>query len=112
MKTLIEKSIEIYGMGHPDTKTVFKIEDITLPENPTDQQIIESKEKEMNNKRILKDVRFKSLVVISGRTLTICFNYTENGEEKSGKLPIKIIKSDSELVIKQFILTEINNSLV
>ena len=110
MKQLIEKSIEIYGMGHPDIKTVFKIEDITLPENPTEEQITESKEKELNNQLILTDIFFKSLTKISGRTLTVRFKYMENEEEKSGKIPIKIIKSDNEETIKQFILTEIRNS--
>jgi len=28
-KELIVKSIEIYGMGHPDTKTVFHLNEIS-----------------------------------------------------------------------------------
>ncbi len=89
MKTLIEKSIEIYGMGHPQTKTVFNIE------------------KEIER----KDLRFKSLTTISGRKLTVWFKYTENDIESNDKLPMTIIKSEDETEIKDFILTQINNYL-
>jgi hypothetical protein len=89
MKTLIEKSIEIYGMGHPQTKTVFNIE------------------KEIER----KDLRFKSLTTISGRKLTVWFKYTENDIESNDKLPMTVIKSDNETEIKDFILTQINNYL-
>jgi hypothetical protein len=89
MKTLIENSIKIFGMGHPQTKTVFNIE------------------KEIER----KDLRFKSLTTISGRKLTVWFKYTENDIESNDKLPMTIIKSDNETVIKDFILTQINNYL-
>jgi hypothetical protein len=88
-KTLIEKSIEIWGMGHPKTKTVFNIE------KETDRM----------------DIRFKPLTTISGRKLTVWFKYTENNVEILDKLSTKIITSDDEQVIKDFILTEINNKL-
>jgi hypothetical protein len=89
MKILIEKSIEIYGMGHPQTKTVFNIE------------------KEIEK----KDLRFKSLTTISGRKLTVWFKYTENNIESNDKFPMTVIKSDNETEIKDFILTQINNYL-
>jgi hypothetical protein len=89
MKTLIEKSIEIYGMGHPQTKTVFNIE----------------KEEDRNH------MRFKSLTTISGRKLTVWFKYSENDVEIKDKLQMTIVKSDDENTIKDFILAEINNSL-
>jgi len=89
MKTLIEKSIEIYGMGHPDTKTVFNIE----------------KEEDRNH------LRFKSLTTISGRKLSVHFKYSEDDKEIQDKLQLVIPKSDDENTIKDFILTEINNSL-
>jgi hypothetical protein len=89
MKILIEKSIEIYGMGHPQTKTVFNIE------------------KEIER----KDLRFKSLTTISGRKLTVWFKYTENDIESNDKLPMTVIKSDNETEIKDFILTQIKNYL-
>ncbi len=88
-KTLIEKSIEIWGMGHPETKTIFNIE---------------KEEDKMH-------MRFKPLTAISGRTLTIWFKYTENNVEILDKVSTKIITSDDEQVIKDFILTEINNKL-
>jgi hypothetical protein len=89
MKTLIEKSIEIYGMGHPNTKTVFNIE----------------KEEDRNH------MRFKSLTTISGRKLSIHFKYTENDTEIQDRLQMTIIKSEDEAEIKDFILSEINNKL-
>jgi hypothetical protein len=89
MKTLIESSIEIYGMGHPDTKTVFNIKDETERSN----------------------MRFKSLTTISGRKLTVNYKYTENDAEVADKLQMVIVKSDDEQVVKDFILAEINNKL-
>ena len=89
MKTLIENSIEIYGMGHPDTKTVFNIE----------------KEEDRNH------MRFKSLTTISGRKLTVWFKYSENDVEIKDKLQMTIVKSDDENTIKDFILAQINTYL-
>jgi hypothetical protein len=89
MKTLIENSIEIYGMGHPDTKTVFNIE----------------KEEDRNH------LRFKSLTTISGRKLTVWFKYSENDVETQDKLQMTIVKSDDENTIKDFILAQINTYL-
>jgi hypothetical protein len=90
MKTLIEKSIEIYGMGHPDTKTIFNIE----------------KEEDRN------DMRFKSLTTISGRKLTVHFKFEENEVESSDKLQMVIPVSDDEIIIKDFILNKINEYLL
>jgi hypothetical protein len=89
MKTLIENSIEIYGMGHPDTKTVFNIE----------------KEEDRNH------LRFKSLTTISGRKLTVWFKYLENDVETQDKLQMTIVKSSDENTIKDFILAQINTYL-
>jgi hypothetical protein len=89
MKTLIENTIEIYGIGHPETKTVFNIKN----------------EGERNH------VRFKPLTVISERKLTIWFKYTENEKEYSDNILLTIIKSNDENEIKEFILNEINNKL-
>jgi hypothetical protein len=89
MKTLIENSIKIFGMGHPDTKTVFNIE----------------KEEDRNH------LRFKSLTTISGRKLTVSFKYTEDGVEAQDKLQMTIVKSSDENTIKDFILAQINTYL-
>lgn len=89
MKTLIEKSIIIRGIGHPETKTVFSIEN----------------ESERNHRR------FTSLTAISGRKLSVFFKYEEDGVESSDKLQLSIITSDSEDDIKSFILQQINDYL-
>jgi len=89
MKTLIENSIQIYGMGHPETKTVFNIK------NESERQ----------------HMRFKSLTKISGRKLSVFFDYDENDQKKSNKLQLVITKSEDENVIKQFIVDEINKIL-
>lgn len=89
MKTLIEKSIDIRGIGHPETKTVFSIE----------------------NEFERESSRFKSLTAISGRKLSVFFKYEEAGVEKSDKLQISVISSNSEDDIKSFILQQINDHL-
>jgi hypothetical protein len=89
MKTLIEKSIEIYGMGHPDTKTVFNIE----------------------NENDKNHFRYKSLTVISGRKLTVHFKYNENDKEIGDKIQLSIPRTSDENEIKEFILNEINSKI-
>jgi hypothetical protein len=86
MKTLIENSIKINGIGHPDTKTIFDTED-------------------------KKTFRFKPLTDISGRKLSVHFKYSEDDKEIGHKVQMVIPKTDSEEEIKEFILTQINNSL-
>lgn len=104
MKTLIQKSIEIYGMGHPDTKTIFHLNEVNPPNELTKKQEIE-------NEKILKDIRFKSLTTISGRKLTVWFKYLENEKEVEDRIQLIIIKSENENEIKQFILESINSKL-
>jgi hypothetical protein len=89
MKTLIEKSIVIRGIGHPETKTVFNIEN----------------ESERNH------MRFKHLTFIAGRKLTVEFKYEEDETEKSDKLQVSIPRLETENEIKDFILNEINIKL-
>ena len=111
-KELIVKSIEIYGMGHPDTKTVFHLNEIAvLPEDATEEQKKENTDKEVENQKILNNIRFKSLTTISGRTLTAWFKYKEGEAENSDKLRMVIIKSDNEQEIKDFILASISTYL-
>lgn len=111
MKTLIETSIQIYGMGHPDTKTIFQIQDTTLPPNPTQEQIKESKDKELENTKIQNDMRFRSLITIGGRTLTVWFKYKENDKEEEDKVLMTIPRTNNEDQIKQFILNKINDAI-
>jgi hypothetical protein len=90
MKQLIENTIQIYGMGHPDIKTVFNIE----------------KEEDKEN------IRFRKLTTISGRKLTVWFSFLENDvltEEESIKLTIPNTNNEDE--IKEFILSSINEYL-
>lgn len=89
MKTLIEKSIQIYGIGHPETKTVFNIE----------------KEEDRNH------MRFKSLATISGRKLTVWFKYEEDSKEVQDHVQMIIPVSNEEQVIKDYILEKINSKL-
>lgn len=89
MKTLIENTIEIYGMGHPDTKTVFNIKDETERDH----------------------IRFKNLRTISGRVLTVWFKYEENSSTVEDKLQMSIPFGLDEDGVKDFILLEINNYL-
>lgn len=89
MKTLIEKSIVIRGIGHPETKTVFNIKN----------------ESERNH------MRFKPLTAIAGRKLTIEFRYEEGGSEKSDKVQVSIPRVETENEIKDFILGEITVKL-
>jgi hypothetical protein len=89
MKTLIEQSIEIYGMGHPDVKTIFNIKDETEKLNP----------------------RFTPLSAISGRLLTIWFKYTENNLTTEDKLRMQIPFNLNDDEVKDFILTNLNSHL-
>jgi hypothetical protein len=88
MKTLIEKSIVINGIGRNDIKTIFTIE----------------KEEEKN------DILYRSLDKISGRKLSINFKCLEDVNEN--KIQISIPFNLNEEEVKQFILSEINNSLI
>jgi hypothetical protein len=88
-KTLIEKSIVINGMGRPDIKTIFTIEN----------------ESEKN------DTLYRSLERISGRKLTIDFKYSEGDTEVPSKLLLSIPFDLDEDGVKTFILDEINKTL-
>jgi hypothetical protein len=89
MKTLVEKSIKFHGIGHPETKTVFDIESDAERDN----------------------IRFKPLDKISGRKLSISFNYLDEQGEKPSRISLTIITSTDEEEIKQFIIDRINDYL-
>lgn len=112
MKTLVEKSIEIYGMGHPEVKTVFSLNTIpSLKKNATEDDKEEVKNMELENKEILNDIRFKSLETISGRKLTVFFKYNENNAEVQSEVNISIPFKLTEDKIKKLILNEIKKEL-
>ena len=111
MKTLIQTSIQIYGMGHPDTKTLFQLVDATPPANPTPEQIKESVKKKLANQKILNDIRYESLTAISGRKLTVWFSYEENGKTVDSSVQMTVPVSNSEDVIKEAVLAAIETKL-
>ena len=86
-KQLVEKSIKINGMGKPGKKTIFTIENDFEKTLPT----------------------YSSLKEISGRKLTIEYNYLEDETEKSDRLQMIIPFDLNEDEVKTFILSEINN---
>ena len=88
-KTLIEKSIIINGIGRPDTKTIFTID----------------------NEYEKKEHLYKSLDRISGRKLSVDFKYSEGGTETSSKVQLSIPFNLNEDEVKAFILEEINKTL-
>lgn len=109
MKTLVEKSIKITGVPKLNAKTIFDLNQIpTLAEDSTEKQKKEVKEKESENKRITSDREFISLTIISGRKLVVQFEFKEEGVKTKDKVLISIPKTDSEEVIKNFILDSIN----
>jgi hypothetical protein len=89
MKQLIQDSIEIYGLGRPDVKTIFTIKD--------------DKEK--------GDRLYCSLDKISGRKLTVSFKSSENELETVGAIQMSIPSGLDEIAVKDFILATINDSL-
>lgn len=88
MKTLIEKSIKIKGIGRPDIKTIFD----------------EISEEEKNN------YPYKDISTIGGRKISIEYKFLENNQEFSDNIMV-IIPKTSEIEIKNFIILEINNKL-
>ena len=88
-KQLVEKSIKINGMGKPGKKTIFTIENDFEKGLPT----------------------YFSIKEISGRKLTIEYNYLEDETEKSDRLQISIPFDLNEDEVKDFILEQINNKI-
>ena len=113
MKTLIENSIEIYGISHSKSKTIFHLKTIpALTEEATEEEKKEVINLKLENEKLLNDTKFVSLTKISGRKLTIDFKYLEDNKEIQDKLQMTIPKSDDEQIIKDFIINSINNYLV
>ena len=112
MKTLIEKSIVINGMGHPETKTIFYLNEIAvLSEDATEEEKKVAADKEAENQKVLTDMRFKSLATISGRKLSINFKYLDGEVETASKIQTAIPFDLNEDEVKAFILDEISKTL-
>ena len=89
MKTLIESTIKINGIGRPDTKTIFTI----------------------TNDREKEDILYRSLDRISGRKLSVKFKYDDNGTEKESSTQLSIPFGLDEEQVKSFIITTCTNRL-
>lgn len=89
MTSVVENSIQIYGMGHPDTITVFN----------------------MKSEEDRKHFRFKNLTSIINRKLTIWFDTENDGVVKKENFLKMTIPNGTEEEIKDFILEEINKTL-
>lgn len=89
MKTIIENTIEIAGIGHPDTKTIFTVKETDPKTYPF----------------------YKSLDRFCGTKKTIWFKYLDNDVEKESKITLVIPKELNEQQVKDFILSAINKKL-
>jgi hypothetical protein len=91
MQTLIERTIQIGGMGHPDTITVFNL---TKPEQRN-------------------HLRFKSLETICNRKITVWFDTKDENDivEKEQFIKLQIPSTGTEDEIKDFILKSIIKQL-
>jgi hypothetical protein len=110
MKTLIEKSIKITGIPKPNPKTIFNLNEIpVLSEDSTQEEKVVIKNLEIENQKIMNDVGFVSLSIISGRKLVVEFEWGEDGVKTLGRTLIQIPKTDSEEEIKNLILNTIRD---
>lgn len=90
MKNLVEKSIKLMGIGHPDTKTIFDIQD----------------EKEKQN------FRYKSLDAWTNRQMSLTFKYTVDSDPKEIVQTLKFqVPDKTENEIKDFVLNLIDEEL-
>jgi hypothetical protein len=87
MKTLIESSIIVRGIGKPNSKTVFH----------------EDHDKESYD--------YICLSKISGRKLSVFFKYTEDNIEKDDRLQMSIPRGLECEEVQEFIVLQLNNYL-
>jgi len=89
MKILIEKSIELGGLGNPRLKNIFTIE----------------KEEEKRD-------NYRNITDITGRKMTVFFDYQEGEVKKSDRILLPIDKDlKGEVAIKDFIVSKLNEYL-
>jgi hypothetical protein len=87
MKTLIESSIKVKGIGPSGTKTIFNIE---KPSETTDSN-------------------FVKLERMQNRNVSVSFKFEENGVEGEGTIKTVLVGTDEE--IKQNTINLINQTL-
>jgi hypothetical protein len=89
MKKLIEKSIELGGIGNPRLKNIFTIE----------------KEED-------KKDNYRNIADIAGRKMTVFFDYQEGETKKSDRILLPIDKDlKGEVAVKDFIVSKLNEYL-
>lgn len=112
MKTLIESSIKLKGIGPQDTKTVFDlILPNVLPENPTPEELEKYTKDKYYNDTINQNGEYKALTSIVKRKILISFDFIENDIVSNFKVMYIIPELNSDEEIKDNIIYFINNSL-
>lgn len=87
MKTLIEKTIYLQGMGSPVNVTIFNTAE---PKTP----------------------RYFNIAKLSGRTLSVKYQYENEGNlHTDGSILLVIPKGLDEAGVRQYIIDTINNQL-
>ena len=89
MKTLIEKTIKIRGIGNPARKNIFTFE----------HEI----------EKMLPD--YFNIEKICGRTLRVDYSFTNDEVTESSLIQLDIPIGLTELEVKDFIVTQITNAL-
>lgn len=88
MNTLIENTVKILGLGHPDMKTIF---DIT-------------------NENDKKDNKYISLEKLKNANVYITYQYNNGTSIEKSSISLKL-PSLTEQQIKDYIVAQINNEL-
>ena len=89
MKTLIEKTIKVRGIGNPSKKTIFTIEG-EYQRNTFEYYTIEK---------------------ISGRKLSVEYSFTNDGAIEASHVQLVIPRNLTEVEVKDFIIEQINAQL-
>lgn len=89
MKTLIEKTIKVRGIGNPARKNIFNIE----------------------NEFETKLPDYFNIEKICGRTLRVDYSYTDQGAVQFAFIQLVIPFGLTELEVKDFIVEQINAQL-
>ena len=89
MKTLIEKTIKVRGIGNPMRKNIFTIE------SETDKLFNE----------------YYNIEKICGRTLRVDYSFTNDSTTESSFIQLVIPTNLTEVEVKDFIIEQINAQL-
>jgi hypothetical protein len=89
MKTLIEKTIKVRGIGNPSKKTIFTIDG----------------EYQRNT------LEYYNIEKISGRKLSVEYSFTNDSTKESSFIQLVIPTNLTEVEVKDFIIEQINAQL-